>query len=85
MLENLIFLVTGVSHGQGCWSSQVSGMFCPNSEGTQDSLRRGYQSCSMSCPCDPEKFNEKVLSDYVKGRDRGHSGDGIQVLVITPF
>ena len=50
ILESLIFLITGVSHGQGCWSSQVSGVFCPHSEGPQDSLRRGYQSCSMPCP-----------------------------------
>ena len=87
MLENLIFLITGVSHGQGCWSSQVSGVFRPHSEGSQDSFRRGYQSCSMSCSCDPEKFNEKVLPDYVKCRDRDHPGDGIQAegWVITPF
>ena len=47
---DLMFLVTGVSHGQGCRGSQVSGVFCPHPEGSQDSLRRGHQSCSMSCP-----------------------------------
>ena len=71
----VISLVTGVSHGQGCWSSQVSGVFCPHSEGSQDSLRRGDQSCSMSCPNDPEKFNAKDMRNTLKFR---RTSSGIQ-------
>ena len=43
-------LLAGSGHGQGCGSSQVSGVFSPHPEGSEDRLRRGHQSCPVSGP-----------------------------------